>query len=121
MKKKTFKVPIYDYTVVFIEIESSEDADKVVPIFKSLKMVDEDIESEVARIKRGCYDGGNTWRNLERKTFMILLYPFSSSLKRRNVLNHEKRHLEDRILEHCQINDLEAAGYLAGFLSEKIY
>lgn len=37
------------------------------------------------------------------------------------VVNHEKRHIEDRILQHCGIDDIEAAAYLAGYLSKFIY
>ena len=52
---------------------------------------------------------------------MILLYPQTSKASRINCLGHEKRHLEDRILKHCHIDDLETAGYLAGFLTKKLF
>lgn len=32
---------------------------------------------------------------------------------------HEKRHVEDRILSNCNINDKEASAYLAGYLADK--
>ena len=30
---------------------------------------------------------------------------------------HEKRHIEDRILDICNIKDEETAGYIAGYLA----
>lgn len=32
---------------------------------------------------------------------------------------HEKRHVEDRILNNCNIKDKEASAYLAGYLADK--
>ena len=36
-------------------------------------------------------------------------------------VNEKKRHVEDRILEHVGINDIEASAYLAGYLSQYMY
>lgn len=35
--------------------------------------------------------------------------------------NHEKRHIEDRVLEYCGITDIEASAYLAGYISKFMY
>ena len=49
---------------------------------------------------------------------VIVFYRMESMKRKRVCYNHEKRHLEDRILKFCDIDDMEAAAYLAGFLSE---
>ena len=43
----------------------------------------------------------------------------SSEKNRDNCYSHEKRHIEDRVLEWYSVNDIESAGLLAGFLGEK--
>ena len=40
---------------------------------------------------------------------------------RANVYSHEKRHIEDRVLQYASVDDIESAGLLAGFLGEKFY
>lgn len=116
-----FKVPIFEFEVTMVEIESSKDADLVTPIFQKVKMAQEDIVSEIDTIRKGCFNGGNTYRNTHLRKFVVVLYPFTSQRARINVISHEKRHVEDRILEHCLIDDMETAAYLAGFLSEKMF
>jgi hypothetical protein len=39
---------------------------------------------------------------------------------RLKILNHEKRHAADDILEWANIHDAEAAGFLDGYLSQFI-
>jgi hypothetical protein len=121
MIKKEFSVPVYDFKIIFIEIESKDDAEKARFVFRRFKMKSENINEELDNITNGFINGGNTYRNMERKLLLVIIYQTTSEKTRRNVVNHEKRHVEDRILEYCQINDFEAASYLAGFLSEKIY
>lgn len=120
MKVKSFTIPIYDYRVTLVEIESKEDKDKFIPVFKRIGPNKEDFEEELSNLDDGLYNGGMTYTNTSIKTFMIILYPMKSKKKRLGVLGHEKRHIEDRLLEHCQVNDIEAAAYLAGFLTEKL-
>lgn len=66
-------------------------------------------------------NGGSTFRNLDMKQFLVIIHPCKNEQTRRMVVNHEKRHIEDRILQHCAIDDIEAAAYLAGYLSKFIY
>ena len=66
------------------------------------------------------WDGGWTMLNNYIKSVFILFTGFSSIGKRANVVAHEKRHLEDRILKHGRIEDDEAAAYLAGYLEEEL-
>ena len=76
--------------------------------------VGKDIENE-------CMNGGDTFRNLDMKSFLVIIYPCKDEETRRSVVGHEKRHVEDRLLQHCFVNDIEASGYLAGYLSRYIY
>lgn len=40
---------------------------------------------------------------------------------RAEIYSHEKRHIEDRVLDFFSVNNIESAGLLAGFLGEKFY
>ena len=121
MIKKEFKVPIYDFRIIYIEIESKEDAKKIEPILQRLRFDEDDMIEIKENIEKKRYNGGHLYRLVKHKLFIVLIYPSSSVNERRKTISHEKRHIEDRILEACLVSDMEAAAYLAGFLSEKIY
>lgn len=121
MIKKRIKVPIYNFKVDFCEIESEKDDNCVKRFLKSVRMAEDIIEEICEAVKEDSVDGGWTLANLGRKHIVIVLLRMRSASTRRRVLSHEKRHCEDDILKHCDIDDDEAAGYLAGFLGENIY
>ena len=52
---------------------------------------------------------------------LVVFYPMSSEDVQAEVYYHEKRHVEDRIMEWASVNDIESAGLLAGFLGTKFY
>ena len=121
MRKKEFEVPIYYFKVIFIEIQSVKDTEDVNALMESLGIGQEQIAEAIDNIKGEKVDGGSTYYSNETKIITVLMYKPSSKAARRYTAGHEKRHIEDRILKCCQIDDMEAAAYLAGFLSEKIY
>jgi hypothetical protein len=121
MKSKTFNIPIYDYKVTLVEIESREDVNNIVEVLKKNGLSKEDINEEISYVSTGKYNGGNVYRNFKKKKFLIILYRMTSVSKRIEVLGHEKRHIEDRLAEHCGINDIEAMGYLAGYSPKKLF
>jgi hypothetical protein len=121
MKKLRFKIPIFDFAVTWIEVEDKNDADKVSKECKKLNIPSNSIHPVMDYIRRDCMDGGETYRNMELKEFLVIIYLCKDEKKRREVVNHEKRHIEDRILEYLGINDMETAAYLAGYISRFIY
>lgn len=121
MIKKNIHVPLYDFNITYLEIESRSDIRDVRKEMNKLNANEEQIEEVLDNIINDRIDGGETLRNLNLKKILIIIYRCSSERERRNVINHEKRHAEDRILEYIGINDIEAAAYLAGYLSEYIY
>ena len=75
---------------------------------------------------RGIHDvyimnGGSTYRNMDLAKILVIIYPCKNIEQRREVVNHEKRHIEDRLLKYLGIDDIEASAYLAGYLSRFIY
>lgn len=120
MKKEQFIVPIYDTKVTLIQIEPGDE-------WKTIKKsLPKDLSDEVLEDMKDCvenfndnWDGGWTMTNQTRHSALILFTGFSSVAKRANVIAHEKRHLEDRILSYTHVEDAEAAAYLAGYLEEK--
>lgn len=120
MRVKSFNVPLYNYKVTVYEIDGEADSDVMRRRMRALKMPQDDID-EICCAVEGAYDGGYTFFCAARKQLVVILLPFSSEMVRRRVLNHEKRHVEDDILQDCGVDDKEAAAYLAGFLSEKMH
>jgi hypothetical protein len=121
MKKTEFKIPIYDFDVTILEVESKEDKAEVNAILSNLTPDKESIDEVLGYIEDGSMNGGDTFRNLLRRKFVVVLYPFKDIETRREVVNHEKRHIEDRVLEYCGISDIEASAYLAGYISKFMY
>lgn len=119
MIRYNFKIPLYYVDVTLIQVESEKDADSVETILKNIKTDKEWIDYTVGGIKRGCRNGGDTYRNEDLKRFVVIFYCMSNERNRSNCYSHEKRHIEDRVLEWNSVNDIESAGLLAGFLGEK--
>ena len=121
MVKIDFKTPYYDYNVTLIQVESDKDADAVCKYLAKEKMGGEYIDEIKECITEGYRNGGETNWNSRTKRIIGLFYEFLSDKDRANVYAHEKRHIEDRILQHCKVEDIEASAYLAGFLGERFY
>jgi hypothetical protein len=121
MKHITFKIPIYDYTVDWVNIDNKEDYKYIDKIANRYKIEKDYKEAIINNIKTEQIDGGETYRNLESRRFFILIYECKNKSIQFNIINHEKRHLVDRIMEHCDINDIEASAYLDGYISALLY
>lgn len=121
MISKRIDVSMYNFRVDLIEIEGKNDVPSLLRLFKSVKLNVDLVEEVIESIKDGDVDGGWTFCNFGIKRVLVVLLPMRSVDKRREVLSHEKRHVEDDILRHCGIDDSEAAGYLAGYLGKFMY
>ena len=121
MKVKRFKIPIYDFRVTLVEAESKEDSDSVSKVLLRETIHKDDVKEICDDVKKGKQNGGYTYRNIKYRLFVIFLFPMTSQKIRINILGHEKRHVEDRLAEHIQLNDIEGMAFLAGFLAEKLF
>ena len=119
MKTLKFKIPLYKVTVDLIQIEDKNDVEPVKAYFKENRI--ESIEEVLDNIAKDAYDGGETYSLLSIRRMTVLFYQFSSDIEKANIYAHEKRHMEDRILEYFDVNDIESAAILAGYFGEKFY
>lgn len=124
MVKQKVEIPIYRYTLYLIKL-SSEDykgerplTSKIglrnKPIYLEEKVCDEIDEN----IKEGNFNGAITCHNGGTRIIVVFFYPINNEDIATEVYEHEKRHAEDYILEHLDIQDMEAAAYLAGYLGK---
>jgi hypothetical protein len=120
MKVRKIKVELYDWRVSLIDITSKKDVPRTNRILKKFGVTKEDRLIVLKNIEDGMYDGGEHFYNTRQRKSIIFLYRITSQKSRKNILCHEKRHLEDRILNHCLVDDIESAAYLAGYLGEKL-
>lgn len=121
MKKYSFKLPLYGQNVTLVQVEGKDDADAIMPVLKDNKLSMEDAQQTIEGIRRGCFNGGDTYRNFQIERVLVIFYLMKSERTRANIYSHEKRHIEDRVLEWAGISDIEASAFLAGFLGEKFY
>ena len=120
MTKIQFTIPFYNVTCILVQIEGVQDADDAIALMKRWKIEDEN-DYDYNGIKAGALNGGTTYRQMERKRIFVLFYPFQNDRIKDEFYAHEKRHIEDRILEFYGVNDVESAGLLAGYLGAKLY
>ena len=121
MKKLIFKIPLYDFKVTLVQVEDKADLTKVLSIMKSVNCSQELLDGIKDYIVRECYDGGDTFYNSGIREIVVVFYPFKTEKSRWGVYSHEKRHIEDRIMQFFSVDDIESAGLLAGFLGESFY
>jgi len=120
MKYLKFKIDIYDWDIYYIEVEKKKDLKAVIVKLSKLKMPHKIMVGIRDDIKDGATNGGHHWcHTYERKT-IVLLYKTTSKRNRTHTIFHEKRHIEDRILHHLGIDDIEASAFLAGYIAEKL-
>ena len=119
MKKLNFQLPLYKVDITLLQIESKKDEGYVAELLKSIDA--DDPEYTLDGIRRGAVNGGDTYRDLNNKRMIVLFYPMEDNTHRAEIYSHEKRHIEDRVLEFYGVNDIESAGLLAGFLGERFY
>lgn len=121
MKIKKVKIPIFNHTLNVFEVTNKRDTDKLVKELKSLKIINKDDEQEIRdNIENEC-DGACTFYRKTDCTLVVVIYIQGNQDRRREVLAHEKRHVEDNILKHLGIDDLESAAYLAGYLAREVF
>ena len=123
MIKFTFKIPIYEINVTLLQIEGVGDANVIKPTLKKFALDKQYLDYTMEGIVNDSRNGGDTYRDLntKKRRFLVVFYKMTDAETRREVYEHEKRHIEDRILEYYSINDIEAAGMLSGFLGRMFY
>jgi len=121
MRRVNIRIPIYDWDLTLITIYNAEDAEPYRKYLQEIEASEEAIETSVGYVLRHCVNGGDTWRDVGQRTATIVIYPWTDEEHFIETLNHEKRHLVDRIMEWARINDTEAAAYLDGYVSKEVF
>lgn len=121
MKIKKVKIPIFNHSLNVFEVTNKRDTDKLIKELKVLKIINSDDEEEIRQnIENEC-DGACTFYRKSDCTLVVIVYIQKNESRRREVLSHEKRHVEDHILDHLGIDDMESAAYLAGYLAKEVF
>ncbi len=118
MIRKNFKVQIYNWDITFLEVQSENDAGELDAYAAQVNAAfPTSIKDTINSVKNTgmCYIVEE-----DLKALVIILLSDDES-QRRNTIGHEKRHLEDYILNIAGITDVESAGYIAGYLSQYMY
>lgn len=121
MKTLKFDIPLYNIHVDLVQVETKDDKNEVISFFRTMKCEQKVINEIADAIERGCHDGGDTFRNMNLRKIFVLFYPIENEETRAEIYAHEKRHIEDRVMEHVSVNDIESAGLLAGYLGRMFY
>lgn len=111
-------IPLYDIDLYLIQLESYNDVDD--KVFSELYSVlghdyYTNLVKEITEDKP--VGGANTIYSPGDKAGVVVFNPPENRDRSIATYGHEKRHIEDDIINHVGIEGLEAAGYLAGFLT----
>lgn len=117
MITKTYKIPIFDYNLIFFQLEKS-DKQSYVEEELDKKMISGD---ERPYIGVDLFDVGHTCTNEETRTIVVFFHRFSTVDKRYEIYFHELRHIVDSICIHLNLNCLETAAYLNGFIGNILF
>lgn len=119
MQRIDLKIPIYDWSLTLIVIESKNDTTALKECFEELLIDDVEV---IEKIENDCFDGGETYTNQSEKYSVILVYRCLNPKMFHNCFNHEKNHFLYKMGEHLGIRDeKEASAYLDGYISEQVY
>jgi len=121
MKKTEFNISMYDWDITFLEEINKKDIPELRSILKKLEVVQEHIKEIVDEVKSEPVDAGFHVFYTGKRRSIVLLMGIASEKSRRNILAHEKRHLEDRIIEYCGLECRESFAYLSGEIAEYLY
>lgn len=120
MLKVKFTVPLYDTVITILQIEKDDKWDNFrrhIP-----RDLSTDVKFEIRDVVEdytGHTNGGWTCFNAGKNDIFLVFTGFTDKQTRASVIAHEKRHCEDDILKRCNIEDDEAAAFLAGYLELK--
>ena len=118
MKSISFKVPLYNVDVTCVQVESKKDAKHVVAMARKFNISEENLDFIRDAIKEEGKNGGGTYCLLSNLQIFVVFYEMTSIKDMSNTYFHEKRHVEDRILQHYLVDDVESAALLAGYIGE---
>lgn len=123
MKRYDFTIPIYDVDVTLLQVEKCNDSEcrKVCSVLRSFGCPKESVDEEISQIREGSTNGGVTYRNMVGRKMLVLFQELTSVERLVEVYSHEKRHIEDRILEFFKVSDSESAALLSGYVSVEFY
>ncbi len=104
-----------------VQVESTDEAPYIERLLKVIDSKREHVVEILDAIRRGAVNGGETFRNFRHRQMLIIFYQMEDEETRAEIYSHEKRHIEDRIMEYFGVKDVESAGLLAGFLGRQFY
>lgn len=123
MKITKFLVPIYDWSIWFVDCSDGNIGQKEKNAFSKLCKkisVGSENKSELEENVFSGYGGGDCYSQPAWQRIIVMIGKMKSKDMRLKILNHEKRHAADDILEWANIHDAEAAGFLDGYISKFI-
>lgn len=121
MKTLKFDIPLYGIHVDLVQVETKDDKDGVIKFMRAIKCQQEFINEIGDAIERGCYNGGDTLRDMNLRKILVIFYRMEDEETRAQIYAHEKRHIEDRVMQWASVDDIESAGLLAGYLGRMFY
>lgn len=117
MTRKVFTTELLDWQIVFLKLETKDDLSE---LMEWLQLFQVQFQSNILDNFDSIKNSGLTFKDEANQTILIIIFPCTSVEEYISTVAHEKRHAEDFILQSVGVEDLETAGYLAGFIAKNI-
>jgi hypothetical protein len=122
MKSYHTYIDIYDWRIKVYEIEShTADAGLILSVLKRNEIEKEAIDEIMEEVRVGGRDGGVHLSRTFSRCSLVIIYPCDSPQVRLRTITHELRHVQDRIMQECHLDDGEPAAFLCGFIYMKLF
>jgi len=109
---------IYDWSIRFVFVDGVHENLDIGLWARNLR---EDDEKELVLNIASGMQGGIHFYNSSTGEAMIVLFGIVDEMWFDNILSHEQRHAEDRIMDFYSVNDIESAGLLSGLIAKKMH
>lgn len=119
MEIKVINVPLFDIRVKLIQLDFGDTYEDLFKVIKTYELDEQLVADFKDNLSRKAKNGAITCSRLSTHDIFIVFYPFTNEDKMTEVYLHEKRHVEDKILAFCLVDDRETAAYLAGNIGVK--
>jgi len=116
MIQADYNIPIFNFDLKLVQIEEKDTLRDIDELLDKIGLVGE----ERHFINPSLVDGGHTMTNENKRIIVVVFHRFINESAKIETYGHEKRHVVDRICMSLDIQDLETASYLSGYL-EKIF
>lgn len=117
MKINKIKVPLYNYNVISVIVESYDEGEAIAKLMRKYGLSKDNINALMELLQNQAMNGANCYYNDNKLTALIVTFPHKNNIELCSTLVHEGRHAADRFISLSGLEGVEAAAYLNEYIT----